>query len=335
MIRIVVDLWNQRKPDNDVGLSGGKRLEVVENLDIRRTGHAPMARIIQVFEVKEEQIGAIGHAGQGLRQRSAAAVDRRVDAKGPAAIQQGHEKIGLHQRFAARKRHAAAGLVEEDRVSRDLIEHARLAHDRSNLGAGVGRTPVGAFAAPPADGHVDHWLAVDSGNRAPLAVVHTREAADAPVLAKHQFRCHRLALRAMTPRAPQRAPLEKHRRANPRAIMHGEALDLEDVTGHEIQSIMAPVRTAFVLSLPKGSGVETGFGSRGSGFGVRKPFVQEAPMKNICWTLILLAALSFVIGTYLAFARIGFLLGPQGYWRGTVGILLFAIALRLMDDTKR
>jgi hypothetical protein len=58
-------------------------------------------------------------------------------------------------------------------------------------------------------------------------------------------------------------------------------------------------------------------------------------MKNVCWTLILLSALAFVIGTYLAFARIGFLLGPQGYWRGAVGMLMFAIALRLMDDAKR
>ena len=58
-------------------------------------------------------------------------------------------------------------------------------------------------------------------------------------------------------------------------------------------------------------------------------------MKNICWTLILLAAVSFLIGTYIAFAKTMFMLGPVGYWRGTVGLLLFAMVLRMMDETKR
>ena len=57
-------------------------------------------------------------------------------------------------------------------------------------------------------------------------------------------------------------------------------------------------------------------------------------MKNLCWTLIGLGALAFVVGTYLAFTGTAFLLGPQGYWRGAVGFALFAIALRLMDEKK-
>jgi len=55
-------------------------------------------------------------------------------------------------------------------------------------------------------------------------------------------------------------------------------------------------------------------------------------MKNVCWTLILLAAVAFVIGTCLAFLKTAFLLEPYGYWRGAVGLLLFAIAIRMMDD---
>jgi hypothetical protein len=58
-------------------------------------------------------------------------------------------------------------------------------------------------------------------------------------------------------------------------------------------------------------------------------------MKNICWTLILLAALSFVMGTWLAFTKTTFVLEPVGFWRGAVGFLVFAIALRLMDDSRR
>jgi hypothetical protein len=55
-------------------------------------------------------------------------------------------------------------------------------------------------------------------------------------------------------------------------------------------------------------------------------------MKNLCWTLIVLAAAAFVVGTATAFSHQMFLLEPVGYWRGAVGFLLFAIAFRLMDS---
>lgn len=54
-------------------------------------------------------------------------------------------------------------------------------------------------------------------------------------------------------------------------------------------------------------------------------------MNTFCWLLIALAALAFVVGTSLAFSGATFLLPPVGYWRGAVGFLLFAIALRLMQ----
>jgi hypothetical protein len=55
-------------------------------------------------------------------------------------------------------------------------------------------------------------------------------------------------------------------------------------------------------------------------------------MRNLCWTLILLAALAFVVGTACAFMHQRFLLDAVGYWRGAVGFLLFAMALRMMDS---
>lgn len=58
-------------------------------------------------------------------------------------------------------------------------------------------------------------------------------------------------------------------------------------------------------------------------------------MKNVCWTLILLAALSFVTGTWLAFTNAAFMLQPVGFWRGAMGFLAFAIAIRLMDDWRK
>jgi hypothetical protein len=54
-------------------------------------------------------------------------------------------------------------------------------------------------------------------------------------------------------------------------------------------------------------------------------------MRNLCWTLIALAALAFAVGTANAFGHQMYLLPPVGYWRGAVGFLLFAIALRLME----
>jgi uncharacterized membrane protein YiaA len=57
-------------------------------------------------------------------------------------------------------------------------------------------------------------------------------------------------------------------------------------------------------------------------------------MKNLCWTLIGLGALAFLVGTYLAFSGTTFLLAPQGYWRGAMGFAAFAIAIRLMEDKK-
>ena len=55
-------------------------------------------------------------------------------------------------------------------------------------------------------------------------------------------------------------------------------------------------------------------------------------MRNLCWALIALAALAFAVGTATAFSHQLFLLEPVGYWRGAVGFLLFAIALRVMDS---
>jgi uncharacterized membrane protein len=54
-------------------------------------------------------------------------------------------------------------------------------------------------------------------------------------------------------------------------------------------------------------------------------------MRSICWLLIGLAALAFSVGTVTAFSHQVMLLEPVGYWRGAVGFLLFAIALRMMD----
>lgn len=54
-------------------------------------------------------------------------------------------------------------------------------------------------------------------------------------------------------------------------------------------------------------------------------------MRSVCWLLIGLAALAFCVGTGTAFTHQTMMLEPVGFWRGAVGFLLFAIAIRMMD----
>jgi len=55
-------------------------------------------------------------------------------------------------------------------------------------------------------------------------------------------------------------------------------------------------------------------------------------VRTACWVLIGVAALAFCVGTFAAFTHQVILLEPVGFWRGAVGFLLFAIALRSMDS---
>ncbi len=55
-------------------------------------------------------------------------------------------------------------------------------------------------------------------------------------------------------------------------------------------------------------------------------------MRTLAIVLVVLAALAFVVGTYGAFGN-ALVVGkaPVTYWRGAVGLLLFAVALQLLD----
>jgi hypothetical protein len=55
-------------------------------------------------------------------------------------------------------------------------------------------------------------------------------------------------------------------------------------------------------------------------------------MYRLAVALTLLATLAFVVGTYAAFSG-GLVVGKQAvmYWRGSIGFLLFAITLLLLD----
>ena len=60
-------------------------------------------------------------------------------------------------------------------------------------------------------------------------------------------------------------------------------------------------------------------------------------MKTVVDVLILMAAVTFVIGVFLRVMGITGLMGmfPLHYWRFTIGCLAFAIALSLRDLSSR
>ena len=53
-------------------------------------------------------------------------------------------------------------------------------------------------------------------------------------------------------------------------------------------------------------------------------------MRSAVNVLIILAAITFVAGCVAVFAG-PYLLGPEGFWRGAIGFLGFAIALLLIQ----
>lgn len=56
-------------------------------------------------------------------------------------------------------------------------------------------------------------------------------------------------------------------------------------------------------------------------------------MRTFIWILILLAAIAFILGGIFSLFHLGVIFGikpPVTFWRGAIGFLLFAIALKLM-----
>ena len=130
--------------------------------------------------------------------------------------------------------------------------------DGQNLVVGVGFLWGGAIGAAAAANPDTHFAIVDSvvasfdnatpddttddvalNNVASLVfaeeqgsfLVGAAAAAHASMLQAHERGSHRLALGVVAPRARQRAALHEHRRAKARAIVHREALHIEDQAG--------------------------------------------------------------------------------------------------------
>lgn len=57
-------------------------------------------------------------------------------------------------------------------------------------------------------------------------------------------------------------------------------------------------------------------------------------MRNLCWALIILGALCLLVSLAVATVMAPFLFQAEGWWRGGIGLIVLAVALRLMEEKK-
>ena len=106
--------------------------------------------------------------------------------------------------------------------------------------------------------------------------------------------------------------------ASPRAqVLLALAIALVDLYLHKLQSVFTFFYAALHFSVWIVLDHYFNWSQMGADI-VKRPYIT-------------VGMLAFTVGTATAFMHQTFLLEPVGVWRGAVGFLLFAIALRLMD----
>jgi hypothetical protein len=148
---------------------------------------------VEPLEVAEQQADPGQESRQDWPRRIAARVQGRVQALRTAALGQLGHKLGLHQRFAARKRDASSRLGIEGRVSLDHAHHL----------LGVALLAADAQGAVPAGRH-------------------------APPRLPQRLWPRKNGFRVVAPDAGERTPLEKHHGPDARAIKRRTSLDVAD-----------------------------------------------------------------------------------------------------------
>ena len=139
-------------------------------------------------------------------------------------------KLPLHQHLAAGERHAAAfaeeHAVAQQKLRRLLGADAAPLHRHCGGGAGIHAAPAQRAACSV------HMDALAERQRSLRAGVHTASAPHARLRAVPECGLGVDTLRVLTPRAAQRAALEKQRAAKPRTVVHGKALAVKNDPVH-------------------------------------------------------------------------------------------------------
>jgi hypothetical protein len=153
------------------------------------------------------------------------------------------------ERLSPRKGHTTTRFVVEDSI---LVQFAHESVDGigiPHLGSSTGGARVGARPAQRAFANIGSSAGIPIqrlGNPVRTAL----EAGFTPNAAFREQGNHRLGVATLwivTPPTLQRATLEKHRRADPRAVMDREALDIEnDPVIHQTYPLFPTIESSWV-----------------------------------------------------------------------------------------
>ena len=189
-----------------------------------------MLRAVEVLDVDDEVVDEPQKARKHVLLDQQAGFDGGVHAPRAHAAQKFEGKRPLGHHLAAGERDAATLGVEhsvlQERFFRLVSAYLAAVKQQRPRGAGV-QAALAECAGRPVDVH-----ALVQSKRPLLTGGHAVAAAQAVRLLVPQARFQMQPFRVLTPGTTQGAALEKQRRAQAGAVVHGEALDLKDKAVH-------------------------------------------------------------------------------------------------------
>ena len=147
------------------------------------------------------------------------------------------EELGLHQRFAAGKGHAAARVVVKNTVPRDFEHHVGDRHATADQLPGLGRAGRRARPASQAVGPIDRrgprgGVAVCRRQRTGRLGIRRSPSTVGASTRSLGLRFHALGI--MAPPTSQRTALQEHGRPDPRPVLDRILLDIEYQTADHV-----------------------------------------------------------------------------------------------------
>ena len=272
---VVVDPGHQWDADVDLRPALRQQLEVVEDALVGHPGPLLVPGRIDELEVIEKKVGRLGHLEQQLAWRKAGGIHRPVDAALPQGPQQGKQKLGLLQRFAAGDGHPALAVRKEDPLAIDHRQHLVNRHQSPRHLGGGGRADLGTGTAGGTAGKIGDDAGLGQGTGPLRAGLDAGPAADALGAVVHLLHLGRDAFRVMAPGAAQGAALEEDGNANTWPVVDRIFFDVEDTAfvHSPLSQLIDPARPAF---------------EEGAGLCIRRPALPQIASFSVrsitsCW----------------------------------------------------
>lgn len=235
----VRDAWYQGGPDDEIRASCFlEAKEVLEDAFVADAGMLPVSFLIQELQIKENKVQEGEElAGEGVPGEMAAGLEGDVESMAFQGFGQASGFIHRGRRLSSRKRDASAGGGVESSIPQEEFGQLGGAIALSADATGLGRADFGAGSAGSTA-----FLPLRAGLGA-------GSAPDASLPVEGDFPVGAHAFGVVAPRAGQRAAFEEHGRPDARAIVHGEAPDLEDQACHTLPVAMSCRRLAMYANL--------------------------------------------------------------------------------------